>query len=90
MHFISSYTHHFCEDVSEFSGPAAGEFYIKIWFTSYSRKILSDFLKVICANGHPKNVFLKLQLQEIASLTVQAMSSRLCLVSPRPIYPKAG
>ena len=40
------------------SSSATTEFYLKICVTSYSSSIVSDFLKVICANGHVKTVLL--------------------------------
>ena len=39
------------------SSSATTEFYLKICVTSYFRWIVSDFLKVVCANGHAKTVF---------------------------------
>ena len=36
---------------------SATEICLKICVTSYSREIVSDFLKVVCANGHAKTVF---------------------------------
>ena len=39
------------------SSSATTEFCLKICVTSYSRQIVSDFLKVVCANGHAKMVF---------------------------------
>ena len=43
---------------------AASEFYLKICVTSYSRYIVSDFLKVICPKSHAKTVF------EVTTLTI--------------------
>ena len=39
------------------SSSGTSEFYLNICVTSYFRWIVSDFLKVICANGHAKTVF---------------------------------
>ena len=43
---------------------ATSEFYLKICVTSYSRYIVSDFLKVICPKSHAKTVF------EVTTLTI--------------------
>ena len=52
------------------SSSATGEFYLKICVTSYSRQIVSDFLKVVCAiNGHAKTVF-----EEMKSFLLLCMS----------------
>ena len=39
------------------SSSVTTEFYLKICVTSYSKQIVSDFLKIICANGHAKTDF---------------------------------
>ena len=39
------------------SSSATTEFCLKICVTRYSRQIVSDFLKVVCANGQAKTVF---------------------------------